>query len=95
MWPNKICDWFVDNKLSIHVGNDKTESILFTGKQKIYIKQQASKINIKKTSTIKYIWCVLDKPIFGELMVLKVYKQNKQENKIHLKEKQIFNNGTF
>ena len=22
-----ICDWFVDNKLSIHVGEDKTKSI--------------------------------------------------------------------
>ena len=24
-----ICDWFVDNKLSIHFGEDKTKSILF------------------------------------------------------------------
>ena len=24
----KLCDWFVDNKLSIHCGEDKTESIL-------------------------------------------------------------------
>ena len=23
------CDWFVDNKLSIHFGEDKTKSILF------------------------------------------------------------------
>ena len=29
---NKLCDWFVDNKLSIHFGDDKTKSILFTGK---------------------------------------------------------------
>ena len=29
---NKLCDWFVDNKLSIHFGEDKTKSILFTGK---------------------------------------------------------------
>ena len=26
---NKLCDWFVDNKLSIHFGDDKTKSILF------------------------------------------------------------------
>ena len=25
---NKLCDWFVDNKLSIHFGEDKTKSIL-------------------------------------------------------------------
>ena len=24
---NKLCDWFVDNKLSIHFGEDKTKSI--------------------------------------------------------------------
>ena len=31
----KICDWFVDNKLSIHFGEDKTKSILFAAKHKI------------------------------------------------------------
>ena len=30
-----IYDWFVDNKLSIHFGEDKTESILFGTKQKL------------------------------------------------------------
>ena len=31
---NNLCDWFVDNKLSIHFGDDKTKSILFTGKNR-------------------------------------------------------------
>ena len=26
---SNICDWFMDNKLSIHFGEDKTKSILF------------------------------------------------------------------
>ena len=30
-----ICDWFVDKKLSIHFGEDKTKSILFASKHKI------------------------------------------------------------
>ena len=30
---NIICDWFVDNKLSIHLGEEKTKSILFSGKK--------------------------------------------------------------
>ena len=30
-----ICDWFVDKKLSIHFGEDKTKSILFATKRKI------------------------------------------------------------
>ena len=30
-----ICDWFVDNKLSIHFGENKTKSILFASQPKI------------------------------------------------------------
>jgi len=29
-----LCEWFVDNKLSIHFGEDKTKSILFAPKGK-------------------------------------------------------------
>ena len=28
-----VCEWFVDNKLSIHFGEDKTKCILFTKKK--------------------------------------------------------------
>ena len=35
---SSICDWFVDNKLSIHFGEDKTKSILFSSKR---LKRQA------------------------------------------------------
>ena len=30
-----ICNWFVDNKLSIHFSEDKTKSILFASQRKI------------------------------------------------------------
>ena len=30
-----VYDWFVDNKLSMHFGDDKTKSILFASKRKI------------------------------------------------------------
>ena len=40
-----VCDWwFVDNKLSIHFGEDKTKSILFASKRKI---KSARKLNVK------------------------------------------------
>ena len=39
-----ICDWFVDNKLSIHFGEDKTKSILFTKKNKT---KNVGSLNIK------------------------------------------------
>ena len=29
-----ICSWFLDNKLSIHLGDDKTRSILSASKRK-------------------------------------------------------------
>ena len=37
-----ICESFVDNRLSIHYGEDKTKSILFASKRKI----EVSKLNI-------------------------------------------------
>ena len=37
-----VCDWFVDNKLSMHFGKDKTKSILFANKRKV---KSARKLN--------------------------------------------------
>ena len=31
-----ICEWFVDNRLSIHFGEDKTKFILFASKREIF-----------------------------------------------------------
>ena len=42
----KICEWFVDNRLSIHFGEDKTKSILFASKRKI---KNIPKLKITKT----------------------------------------------
>ena len=32
---NSLCDWFVENKLSIHFGDDKTKSIVFGSKRRL------------------------------------------------------------
>ena len=71
-----ICDWFVDNKLSIHFGEDKTKSILFTSKNKI---KKVGKLNItfgetqiKQHSKVTYLGCVLDETLSGESMASKV-----------------------
>ena len=55
-------DCFVDNKLSIHVGEDKTKSILFSSKSKV---KKASSSNIqfkgkkvKQYSNINYLGCI-------------------------------------
>ena len=41
---SSICHWFVGNKLSIHFGENKTKSILFSSKSKI---KKASTLNIQ------------------------------------------------
>ena len=37
---NSLCDWFLENKLSIHFGEDKTKSILF-GRKKMQKPEKA------------------------------------------------------
>ena len=89
---SSICDWFVDNKLSIHFGEDKTKSILFSSKSKI---KKASPLNIqykgkkvKQCSKVTYLGCIFDETLSGESMATHVmnklnsrlrflYRQNK------------------
>ena len=78
---SNICDWFLDNKLSIHFGEDKTNSILFASKfknkniKKLNIKYED--IQIKRHSKVKYIGCLMGETMSGEAMALNVvYKIN-------------------
>ena len=71
---NSICDWFVDNKLSIHLGEDKTKSILFGTKRKIKGLQELDirhgDKKIKQHPQVTYLGCVLDSSLNGESMAL-------------------------
>ena len=73
---NSLCEWFVDNKLSIHFGEDKTKSILFTSKNKIKkvgkLSINRGDIQIKQHSKVTYLGCVLDEDLSGESMATKV-----------------------
>ena len=40
---SNLCEWFLDNKLSIHFGEDKTKSIQFGSKRKL---RKVGKLNI-------------------------------------------------
>ena len=79
-----ICDWFVDNKLSIQFGDGKTKSILFASKfktkkvRKLNIKY--GNIQIKQHSKVKYLGCMLDETMSGQTMALSVI--NKINNKL-------------
>ena len=54
-----ICDWFVDDKLSIHFGEGKTKCILFGTKQKLNktscLDIRYSIIQIKHYCTVTYL----------------------------------------
>ena len=71
-----ICDQFVDSKLSIHFGDDKTKSILFSTKNKKkkigILEIKYGNINIKQYSKVTYLGCELDEKLSGGAMVLKV-----------------------
>ena len=69
----------MDNKLSIHPGEDKTKCILFGSKRKL---KNAGKLNImyngieiKQYSKVTYLGCLLDKRMSGESIALKTIKK--------------------
>ena len=73
---SNICNWFVNNKLSIQFGEDKTKCILFGAKQKLNksgsLNIKHSTIQIKQYHTVTYLGCVIDENLSGETMALKV-----------------------
>ena len=90
---SNICDWFVDNKLSIHFGEDKTKSILFCTKDRkrktgtLYI--QYGDVRIKQYSKVTYLGCELDKSLSGGAKALKVI------NKINVRIKFLYRKNIF
>ena len=89
-----ICDWFVDNKLSIHFGEDKTKSILFASKRKIKKLQKLeiiyNNIRIKQHSRVTYLGCILEETMSGESMANKVIsKVNARLKFLHRKNKYL------
>ena len=88
-----LCDWFVENKLSIHFGDDKTKSILFVNKYKLKKTERLdinyNGIKIKQHSKVKYLGCILDETLNGESMALSVL------NKVSSKLKFLYRKNRF
>ena len=87
-----ICEWFVDNRLSIHFGEDKPKSILSASKRKIKkvpkLKITYKNMQIKQHSKVTYLGCILDETMSGESMALKVInKINSRLKFLHRKNK--------
>ena len=87
-----ICEWFVDNRLSIHFGEKKTKFILFASKRKIEMLPKLT-INyknkqIKQNPKVTYLGCILDETVLVESMALKVViKINSRLKFLHRKNK--------
>ena len=65
-----LCAWFVDNKLSIHFGEDNTSKRRAKNIRQLSIKYKD--IDIKQHSEVTYLACVLGETMSGEPMALKV-----------------------
>jgi len=74
-----LCDWLVENKLSIHFGEEKTKSILFGSKRKLKSEDKLNicrgNIEIKQYSKVTYLGCILDCNMSGEYMATKVLQK--------------------
>ena len=76
---SNISDGFVDNKLSIHFGENKTKSILFSSKRKLKLVEELDiryqDIKIKQYKNVNYLGCMLDESISSETMAITVIEK--------------------
>ena len=88
-----LCDWFVDNKLSIHFGEDKTKSILFGSKNRLKnskpLNIQYKDINIKQYSKVTYLGFIFDETLSGDSAALHVI------NKVNSRLKFLYRQSKF
>ena len=87
-----VSNWFADNRLSIHFGEDKTKFKIFASKCKIKkipkLSITCNNIQIKLHSKVTYLGCVLNEIMSGESMALKVInKINSRLKFLHRKNK--------
>ena len=94
MWKNwrsvdlnfsNLCDWFINNKWSIHLAKDKTKSILFGTKLNT---KRAEPLNIvcgndkfKQCTKVTYLDCILDEYINVNPRLRFLYSQKRFLNK--------------
>ena len=70
---SSLWQWFIDNKLSIHFGEDKTKFILFSkakGLREIDISFASH--SIKQQETVEYLDCQLGSKLSGKTIASKV-----------------------
>ena len=74
----RLCDCFINNKLSIHLGEDKTKSILFGTKLNIKRAERNivyGNVKVKPYTKVTYQCCILDESLSGESMALHIFNK--------------------
>ena len=73
---SSLCQWFIGNKLSVHFGEGKTKSTLFSKTRGLKeVNMSFAGHSIKQQETIEYLGCQLDSKLSGEAMDSKVLKK--------------------
>ena len=90
---------FVDKKLSILFGKDKTKCILFGGKYKIK-KAKAliikyCNIKIKQYIKVSYLGCILDATLSGKSMALYVINTANKHLKFFYRQRSFVNKNSI
>ena len=71
---SSLCEWFVDNELSIHFEQDKTKWTLFDTKLKLrnakFLNIAYNGIEITQHAKVKYLGCILDESLSSESVAL-------------------------
>ena len=71
-----FCEWFIDNKLSIHFGDDKTKTIFFCRmKSAPQLSISYRDYSLKQHSTVEYLGCYLDSNLNRESVARGVLKK--------------------
>ena len=74
---NNLCEWFIDSKLSMHFGEDKTKSILFKrgNKSNLSLNIAQNENAIKQHSVVEYLGCLLDENMSTGVMARTVLEK--------------------
>jgi hypothetical protein len=91
-----VCDWLIDNKLSIHLG--KTESILFGSSKKLKKKSKlnisCNGISIASQEEVKYLGAKIDQSMSGSVMASNLLKKAGDRMKFLYRQKHFLTRST-
>ena len=73
---SSLCEWFIDNKLSIHFWNDKTKTIFFSRmKSPPKLSISYGDYSLKQHNAVEYLGCYLDYNLNGGSVARRVLKK--------------------